>query len=233
MEAIKKKYQKYKTEKKIVVEYKLNKRVSSIFQDANKDSSHPIYIEIRVRRQNTSIKSRLNTTTTEIGLKNYLEIPYIAKFIEHERKMIENTIREFNPDEDDNFKISEWSEYYRQKINENFEELLNNKLYNLIDKKIYEIYKTSSCFSREGRNSSIEILNFLDKLNIPFAKDFLNYYQEVFDLRKIFIEEQNVSLIWMCLEDWNTGYYQNFIKEFINPKDYHRIVDKVNSLLAE
>lgn len=233
MEATKKIYQKYKTEKKIVVEYKLNEKVVSTFQDENKDRTHPIYIEIRVRRQTTTLKSRLNISTTKKGLKNCLEVPYIAKFIEHEKRMIENTIKEFNPDYNDDFKISQWSEYYRQKINEDFEELLNTKLYKLIDKRIYENYQTSSCFSREGRNSSIEILNFLDKLNIPFAKDFLTYYQEVFNMRKIFIKEQSVSLIWMCLEDWNTGYYQNFIKEFINPNDYQRIVDKVNSLLAE
>ena len=224
---------KYKTAKKIVVEYKLNKRVTSIFQDENKDSSHPIYIEIRVRRQITTLKSRLNITTTEKELKNCLKFPYIAKFIEHEKKMIENTIREFNPDENDNFKISEWSEYYRQKINEDFYELLNNKLYKLIDKKIYEIYLTSSYFSREGKNSSIKILEFLDKLNIPFAKEFLNYYQEIFSLREIFIKEQEHPLIFMCLEDWNTGYYQNFIKDFINPKDFNRIIEKVNSLLIE
>lgn len=233
MEAIARTYQKYKTEKKIVVEYKLNKRIASTFQDKNKDASYPVYIEIRVRRQVTTLKSRLNAKCTEKGLKNLLEVPYIAKFIKHEKEMIENTIREFKPDENDNFKISEWSEYYRQKINEDFEELLNNKLYKLINKKIYEIYHTSSSFSREGRNSSIEILNFLDKLNIPFAKDFLSYYQEIFNLKKIFVREQKYSLITMCLEDWNTGYYQNFMKEFISPEDYHRVIDKVNSLLAE
>ncbi len=229
METQIRKYQKHKTDYKISVSYYVKKVADANVSPISGNKLQPVYIRVVVKRQNTSIRSRLNFNTSEAHLPEFLKLPHIAAFVANETEIIKQSIIDKKPDQNQDFKIVDWTAYYEAGFKPVFDCALMVAM-NKVARSLQVDYGMSKDEYRVIDYRSIKGLQFLSKLGISVATDLLEKYAFIWRIGSYeaqFRHDTNTA-VKFCFWDLHSGYYQQALAPYFGDD-----ASKFNRLLSE
>ena len=241
MEETKRTYQKHKIGGKATVKHFLNTKIkeysrSKIFQPDN-DAIHPLYMNISVKRQNTSAKSLFSIHCTVEEYEKRKNSFYL-RYQEYENQRIQFISDKLRPYENDDFKISDLLYVYKMDL---------QKIPNIINELLYlEIVEVCPEANFGYTVSPFSVLSHFESkypelklLKEKFSSDIwkFDFYYDLFlcNSRKVSQYDYNYTNPKIFIERFNiffepihfdlvTGIFQ---KEFIDYFDSRSLDEEV------
>lgn len=151
-----KKYLKHKPGFKIAVEHKLNCRLKAdsfpYDLDEEYDSNHPLYVEIRAKKQRTYVKSIYPFFIEPDLFKMFTQDSCVQALLQIEVKLISDHLRNYIDTKGEDFKIGQWHDEFKESFWRR----------RLLSRKAYEFTKARFTEFVESRgNSGNEILHLI------------------------------------------------------------------------
>jgi hypothetical protein len=220
-------YQKHKTEYKIGISYKLNKRLKPL-SFYNRDC-YPLYIEVRAKGKMNFFPSRLGIMLSEKGLSDFSNSEIGNLFINQECNRIKKSIITFF-EENDSLTLSNWYEIYSKEILNNSvlqyaNTLFANRINRLIEEKATDDETINYfTFLNEGLRmnytdygSLVELFSFLGFAKLENIREFSTLSQIVVDNSMALEFDFNVvgSITgFFTIQDIQDGFYEKLINDY-------------------
>jgi hypothetical protein len=216
MEASKRTYRKLKKNVKITVKHQLNLSQGYEPEEENSEPLYPVYVTISVNRQFTRFRSRFRKSLTKSSFEEVLGSSEAKDFTDNERVIIEESIKRFNPEQKENFKLTEWSKYYEAGLTDipSFvENILNLKVYHCLENVYNASFDTIIALPSDLKSK----LDVFSLLGMKEAEAILREYDLLLKLRiyesamQIKFNHYNVYCIW----DYRSGFYQIHLQRLL------------------
>ncbi len=230
-------YQKHKTEKKIRVEHFVFKKGKFVVSEQTGEPLYPVFIQIATRNQITTVKSRANVFTNDKLLEADLKRSEYIEFIENEKAIIERTLREANYDTNPDFKLTDWSDWYREAIARTVDDWVNSRTKTEVLKQLYESKilnsKQFSVFTTLNANQIYYVLQAFqpDFLNSISTYDYKNSLPNFESVNEWYNRLHNTNIKFSIM-DATTNYYQKVLATYFkNPN--HPAIQKLDKFLQK
>ncbi|MFD2937066.1 hypothetical protein [Spirosoma flavum] len=219
----KRKYNKSKEGYTVSVTYFLRKEADFLEKFMDNDDSEsdtpkfPLYIRVAFLQQNVKIRSRLMVKLTDNNFDDYMALPFVEEFVHSEIAAIKYSVQEFNPDQKQNFRISEWSNFYKNgndDLSVSVEDILTDRL-------IESMKNTVDILGHERAllaiaSGGLSLIWILASMGLKPALSLYNEFRPIFDIitpedsayRGQFSHKPEYTS-W----DWKVGTYQAMIEK--------------------
>lgn len=220
-------YQKHKTEYKIAVTYKLNKRLKPL-SFYNRDC-YPLYIEVRAKGKMNFFPSRLGIMLSEKSFNDFNNSVIGNLFINQECNRIKKSIGAFF-EENDSLTLSNWYEVYSKEILENtvlqyVNTIFANHINRLIEEKpdddetknYYKLLNETIRIKYSDYGSLVELFSFLGLVKLSNMKEVSILSQIV--VGNAMALDFDFNLIgslegFFTIQDIRDGFYENLINNY-------------------